>query len=105
MYSLIDPNPFILSKLNLLTDSRVPDFPPIYKADGTTIIPYTLEQTLGITATVTQQKNYYDTACNIYCAVYDTLDAHIDDAFKVAPSTTPTIGWNASMTLFFFLTK
>ena len=28
------------------------------------------------------------------------LDAHIDGAFKVAPTTTPpTIGWNLSMTL------
>jgi hypothetical protein len=32
--------------------------------------------------------------------LYNTLDAHVDDAFKVAPPTTlPTIGWNASMLL------
>jgi hypothetical protein len=68
--------------------------------DGTTIVPYMRKQMLSITATFTCQKNYYDTACNIYHAVYDTLDAHVDDAFKVAPPTTPpTIGWNVSMSL------
>jgi hypothetical protein len=55
---------------------------------------------LRITTTFTHQKNYYNTVCNIYCTVYDMLDAHIDNAFKVAPPTTlPTIGWNASMLL------
>jgi hypothetical protein len=100
MYSLIDPKPFDLNLLNLPTITRVPGFPPIYAADGTTVIPYMREQTLRITATFTHQKNYYNTACNIYRAVYDTFDAHINDAFKVAPPTTPpTIGWNASMLL------
>jgi hypothetical protein len=32
--------------------------------------------------------------------VYDVLDMHVDNAFKVASSTIPlTIGWNASMSL------
>jgi hypothetical protein len=32
--------------------------------------------------------------------VYEALKTHVDDAFKVAPSTIPpTIGWNASMSL------
>jgi hypothetical protein len=47
-------------------------------------------------------ENYYDKACNIYSAVYDTLNAHINDAFKVVPVTTPptiAIGWNSLMTL------
>jgi hypothetical protein len=58
------------------------------------------EQMLRITATFTRQKSYYDTACNIYHAAYNTFDAHIDDAFKVAPPTTPpTIGWNSLMLL------
>ncbi len=93
MYALIDPKPFNLKLLNLPTTTGVPKFPPIYAADGTTIIPYTREQTLRITAAFTRQKNYYDTACNIYCAVYDTLDTHVNDAFKVAPPTNPpTIG-------------
>jgi hypothetical protein len=93
MYSLIDPKPFTLKLLNLPNTAGVLEFLPIYTADGTTIIPYTHEQMLCITATFTHQKNYYDTACNIYHAVYDTLDAHVNDAFKVAPPTTPpTIG-------------
>jgi hypothetical protein len=55
---------------------------------------------LHITATFTRQKNYYNTACNIYRAVYNMLDAHVDDAFKVAPPPTPpTIHWNAPMLL------
>ncbi len=85
MYALINPKPFDLKLLNLPTITRVPEFPPIYAANNTTIIPYTRKQTLRITAAFTRQKNYYDTACNVYRAVYDTLDAHVDDAFKVAP--------------------
>jgi hypothetical protein len=100
MYALIDPKPFNLKLLNLPTISGVPKFPPIYATNGTTIIPYTREQTLRITAAFTHQKNYYNTACNVYCAVYNTLDAHVDDAFKVAPPTNPpTIGWKTSMSL------
>jgi hypothetical protein len=100
IYSLIDPKPFNLKLLNLPTATEVPKFPPIYAADGTTVIPYTCKQMLCITATFTRQKNYYDTACNMYRAVYNILDAHVNDAFKVAlPPTPPTIGWNASMLL------
>jgi hypothetical protein len=100
MYALIDPKPFKSRKLNLPNTSGVSKFPPILAADGTTIIPYTQEQRLNIIATFTRQKNYYNTACNIYHAMYNMLNAHIDNAFKVAPSTTPpTIGWNASMLL------
>jgi hypothetical protein len=100
MYALIDPKPFDLKLLNLPTITGLPKFPPIYAADGKTIIPYTHEQTLCITAAFTHQKNYYDTACNVYCVVYNMLDTHVDDAFKVAPPTNPpTVGWNASMLL------
>jgi hypothetical protein len=100
MYTLINPKPFNLKLLMLPTSTGVPEFPPIYAFDGKTVIPYMRVQMLCITATFRHQKNYYDTACNVYCAVYDTLDAHIDNAFKVAPPTTPpTIGWNASMSL------
>jgi hypothetical protein len=100
MYALIDPKPFDLKLLNLPTTTGVPEFPQIYAANGTTVIPYTCEQTLRITAAFTRQKNYYDTACNIYRAVYNMLDALVDDAFKVAPPTNPpTISWNASMLL------
>jgi hypothetical protein len=98
MYALINPKPFGLKLLNLLTTTGVPKFPPIYAANGTTVIPYTCKQTLRITAAFTHQKNYYDTGCNVYCAVYNTLEAHVDDAFKVAPPRNPpTIGWNAAM--------
>jgi hypothetical protein len=100
MYALINPKPFDLKWLNLPTTTGVPKFPPIYAANGTTIFPYMREQTLRITALFTCQKNCYDTACNVYRAVYDTLDAHVDDTFKVAPPTNPpTVGWNASMLL------
>ena len=84
--------PFDMKLLNLPNNSGVPEFPEV-KATNGTIVPFMREQTLHITATFQHQKNYYDTACNIYHAVYDTLDAHINDAFKVAPVTTPpTIG-------------
>jgi hypothetical protein len=71
--------------LNLPTTTGVTEFPPIYATDGTTVIPYTREHTLCIIAAFTFQKNYYNTACNVYRAVYNTLDAHVDDAFKVTP--------------------
>ncbi len=97
MYALISAKPF---KNEMELKTLVPNFPPIFKSDHTTIVPYTCEQTLKVTVKFVHKKNYYDTACNIYRAVYDELDMHIDNAFKVAPSTIPpTIGWNASMSL------
>jgi hypothetical protein len=100
MYSLIDPKPFDLILLNLPTTTIVPEITPIYALDGTTVVPYTRKQMLRITATFTRQKNYYNTACYIYCELYDTLNAHEDDAFKVAPPTTPpTTVWNLLMSL------
>jgi hypothetical protein len=100
MYALIDPKPFDLKLLNLPIITRVPEFPPIYTADGITVIPYMRKQTLRITMVFTRQKNYYNTACNIYRVVYNMLDTHVDDAFKVTPPTNlPTIGWNSSMLL------
>ena len=37
---------------------------------------------------------------NIISAVYDTLDLHVHDAFKVAPATAPgTVGWDSTMFL------
>ncbi len=71
----------------------VPKFPPIYAANDMTVIPYTREQTLRITAAFMCQKNYYNTACNVYCVVYNTLDAHVDDAFKVAPPHKSSHHW------------
>jgi hypothetical protein len=54
MYSLIDPKPFDLKLLNLATTTEVPEFPPIYAADSTTIIPYMRKQKLRITTTFTR---------------------------------------------------
>jgi hypothetical protein len=45
-------------------------------------------------------KIYFETLKNIYRACYDMLDAHVNDAFKDAPTPTlPTTGWNATMSL------
>jgi hypothetical protein len=97
MYALISSKPF-KHKMELKT--LIPNFPPIFESDGTTIIPYTHEQTLKIMAKFSCKKNYYNTACNIYRLVYGVLDTHVNNVFKVAPSTIlPTIGWNASMSL------
>jgi hypothetical protein len=57
MYALINPKPFNLKLLMLPTSTGVPEFPPIYASNGTTIIPYTRVQTLRITAAFTRQKN------------------------------------------------
>ena len=94
-YSLIGPTPFNIVLLNLPNNSGVPEFPEILD-NVSNVVPYTCEQMLRITATFQCQKNYYDTACNIlYNAVYGTLDAHINDAFKVTSANNPpTIGWN-----------
>ncbi len=97
MYALISAKPF---KNGMELKTLMPDFPPIFEINGMTMIPYTHEQTLKVMAEFACKKNYYYTACNIYHAVYDALDTHVNNAFKVAPSTIPpTIGWNASMPL------
>jgi hypothetical protein len=97
MYALVDDKPFNNEmELKML----IPAFPPIFASNSTMVIMYTYKQTLKITARFACKKNYYDTTCNIYHVVYDVFDTHVDDAFKVAPSTVlPTIGWNASMSL------
>jgi hypothetical protein len=100
LHACTHQKPFDLKLLNLPATTGVPKLPPIYAADGTTVVPYMRKQMLCITATFTRQKNYYNTACNIYRAVYNTHDAHVDNAFKVAPPITPpTTGWNALMSL------
>jgi hypothetical protein len=103
MYALINPKSSNLEKLNLPNTSGIPKFLQNLAMEDTTLIPYMQEQTLKITAIFTCQKNYYNTACNIYHEMYDmydTLGAHMDNGFKVTPSTTPpTIRWNASMLL------
>ena len=63
MYTLVDGKPF---KQEMTLQLLVPNFPPIYNRDGTAVIPYTQEQTLKITSGFAREKNYYDTASNIY---------------------------------------
>jgi hypothetical protein len=95
--ALISAKPF---KNEMELKTLVSNFPPIFESNGTTIVPNTRDQMLKVMAKFARKKNYYNTACNIYYAVYDELDTQVNDAFKVAPSTIPpTIGWNASMSL------
>jgi hypothetical protein len=55
---------------------------------------------LSINTKFKRAKNYNNMWNNIFCAVYDTLDLHVHDAFKVAPATAlGTVGWNSTMTL------
>jgi hypothetical protein len=95
MYApLIDPNPF---HLNIATKTNTPDYPERRDESGD-IIPYTRKQKSKIDAEFLRAKNYFETWKNIYRAVYDALYVHVNDAFKVAPATTPpTTGWNATM--------
>ncbi len=65
-------------------------------------VPYTREEKSTIDAKLkfARVKVYFETWKNIYRACYDTLDEHINDAFKVAPPTTlPTTGWNSMITI------
>ena len=55
---------------------------------------------MSINAKFKQAKTYNDTWKNIFCAVYDTLDLHVHNAFKITPATAPgTVGWNSTMLL------
>ena len=55
---------------------------------------------MSINAQFEQAKTYNDTWKNIFCAVYDTLDLLMHNAFKVLPTTAPgTVGWNSTMSL------
>jgi hypothetical protein len=95
MYSLIDPKPFNLKLLNLPTTTGVPEFPPIYAADGTTIVPYTCKQTLRITATFTRQKNYYDKVCATYtaqCTTHSTPTLTMPSRLPHPPLSPPFVG-------------
>jgi hypothetical protein len=94
MYALIDATPF---HLRIVTKTTTPDYPDKLDGQGV-IIPYTPKEKSKIGAEFLRAKNYFETWKNIYCVVYDTLDMHVNDAFKVAPMTTPpTTGWNGLM--------
>jgi hypothetical protein len=58
------------------------------------------EEKSTIDAKFSMVINYFKTWKNIYQACYDMLNAHVNNAFKVAPPTTlSTTGWNATMSL------
>jgi hypothetical protein len=96
MYALIDTNPF---NWNINPRKAVPDFLARFVTlpDGTqgAALPYSRKEILTITVEHTLDKNYYKTGINVCCACCDVLDAHVANAYKTAPTTTPsTIGWN-----------
>ena len=96
MYALIDQNPF---HLNIAPTTPTPAYPNKYNPDGD-LVPYTREEKSTIDAKFELSKNYFETWKNIYRACYDVLDEHVNDAYKVAPPTTPpTTGWNATMSI------
>jgi hypothetical protein len=84
MYTLADGTPFTPGQKPKLD---VPEFPKIYEADSITQIPYTCEQTISITQKFDWDQNCYKTCINIYPTVYDMLDSHIGNTFRVAPPT------------------
>jgi hypothetical protein len=94
MYALINATPF---HLRIATKTTTPDYPDKLDVQGVSI-PYTCKKKSKIDAEFLRAKNYFETWKNIYHAVYDTLDMHVNDAFKVVPATTPpTTGWNGLM--------
>jgi hypothetical protein len=94
MYALIDQNIF---HLNIAPTTSTPAYPNKFNPDGVSV-PYSREEKSTIDAKFVLRKNYYETWTNIYRACYDTLDEHVNDAYKVAPPTIPpTTGWNTTM--------
>jgi hypothetical protein len=64
------------------------------------MVPYTHEEKSTIDKKFSMVKNYFETWKNIYCACYDMLEAHVKNAFMVAPpANLPTTEWNATMSL------
>jgi hypothetical protein len=81
MYILINPHPF---HLNITPTIATPASPPKFNPEGV-LVPYTQEGKLTIDATFTIFITYFKMWKNIYCSCYNTLDVHVNDAFKVAP--------------------
>jgi hypothetical protein len=99
MYALIDTNPF---NWNINPRTAVPDFLTRFATlpTGTqgAALPYSCKEILTIMAEHTLDKNYYKTGVNVCHACFNVLDAHIANAYKIAPTTAPsTIGWNLMM--------
>jgi hypothetical protein len=89
MYVLINPNLF---HLNIAPTAVTLAYPIKYNPDGA-IVPYTRKEISTTDPKFSMVKNYLKTWKNIYQACYDTLDMHLNNAFKVAPPTTlPTAG-------------
>ena len=96
MYALVDQNFF---HLNIAPTTTTPSYPIKFNPDGVNV-PYTREEKSTIDAKFALKKNYYEMWMNIYRACYDTLDEHVNDAYKVAPPTfPPTTGWNTTMSI------
>jgi hypothetical protein len=98
MYALIDN---LVFHWNIST-TPVPKFPAGYTVtnDGSqgARIPYTRKEILTITAKHTCAKHYHDTGTNVCHTCFDILDAHISNAYKIAPASSPnTVGWNSTM--------
>jgi hypothetical protein len=87
MYTLIDQNVF---HLNIAPTTPTPAYPNKYNPDGA-LVPYSREEKSTIDAKFYLTKNYFETWKNIYHARYDVLDEHVNDAYKVAPPTTPPL--------------
>jgi hypothetical protein len=97
-YILIDPTPFHLS---IAPTTLTPAYPIKYNPEGI-MVPYTCKEksTIDAKCIMVKKKNYFKTWKNIYCTCYDTLEAHVNNAFKVAlPPNLPTTRWNGSMSL------
>ena len=81
--------------LNIVPITTTPAYPSKFNPDGDPV-PYRREEKSTSDARFAMVKNYFETWKNIYRACYDTLDEHINNAFKVAlPTTPPTTGWNS----------
>ena len=98
MYALVDTRSFTWN----ITTSPIPEFPAQFSTNASGTIgaelPYTREEILTITATHARNKHYHDTGTNVCRAVFDSIDAHIGDAFKSPPASAPgTMGWNSTM--------
>ncbi len=96
MYILIESNTI---HLNIAPTAVTPAYPIMYNLEGV-IVPYTCKEKSTFDAKKSMVKNCFEILKNIYRACYDTLNVHVNDAFKVAPPTNPpTTGWNATMSL------
>jgi hypothetical protein len=99
MYMLIDTKPF---HWDINPRTAVPNFPARFTTlpDGTqgTALPISCKEILTIMAEHTLDNNYYKTIANVFPACFDILDAHVANAYKMAPATAPsTIVWNSTM--------